>query len=355
MTPSPSLRSIAVLVLFALAGPRGAAAPVDSDLGAALNGGGCPPTGIQPALLDMLTLVNPEWAPITTGSVVDSEPVLVHGEVISMHGDTSGDFPATHLRADVNHFVQLDPEDQDRLATGNDDGLHHFEWEAGVYPAWAWAGPGDRLIGLGRWIFDCGHTGAIPGSCSVTTPQQCVLDRDCPASETCIPAHFASSAAPPQPQDLALFGVECSPLAQPVAPLARNFVFDVPLPPRPAGARRVEWRLVGYPAPGGKSAPLRIPKKLADPEPHLHVTVRMKARPGGRRPTGFAGTLYAGWRDDPSPLAHVRLTLDALVVHNALQPLAPVAPKTCSADDAPCTSSADCASGDVCLGVGPVK
>ena len=22
-----------------------------------------------------------------------------------MHGDTSGDFPSTHLRADVNHFV----------------------------------------------------------------------------------------------------------------------------------------------------------------------------------------------------------------------------------------------------------
>ena len=83
----------------------------------------------------MLTLINPEWAPILNGQTVDSSPVLVHGTVQGMHGDTSGDFPATHIRADVNHFVALDPADADRLATGNDDLLLHFEWEAGAYPA----------------------------------------------------------------------------------------------------------------------------------------------------------------------------------------------------------------------------
>ena len=136
-----------------------AAAPVNSDLAVAENGGGCYPTGIHPAVLDMLTLINPEWAPILNGQTVDSAPVLVHGTVQGMHGDTSGDFPATHIRADVNHFVALDPADADRLATGNDDLLLHFEWEAGAYPAWAWAGTGDRVVGLGRWIFDCGHPG----------------------------------------------------------------------------------------------------------------------------------------------------------------------------------------------------
>ena len=398
-------RTLAALVLLALGGPGAAAAPVDSDLAAALNGGGCQPTGIQPALLDMLTLVNPEWAPVVDGPVVDSEPVLVHGVVIDMHGDTSGDFPATHVRADVNHFVQLDSADADRLATGNDDGLLHFEWEAGAYPAWAWAGPGDRLVGLGRWIFDCGHTGAIPGACSVTTPQQCVLDRDCPSGETCVGTHYAFSAElhPPQAtaairsgrgaivssrngaaavpatrvdifasddgggagdrcvlshqaNDLDLFSVECFPLSQPVAPLHdQDFSFDVPLPPRPAGARRVQWRLVRYAAPGGKAAHLRVRKNLADPDPHLEVTVRLKRRPGSRRSTGFAGTLYAGWKGDPSPLTHVRLTVDSLVVHNALQPATPVAPKTCSTSDTPCTSAADCTAGESCLGVGTVK
>src|SRR5262245_30574040 len=104
-----------VLMLVSLAAALGtipaAAAPVDSDLAAAPNGGGCYPTGINPAVLDMLTLINPEWAPIVNGQTVDSAPVLVHGTVQGMHGDTSGDFPATHVRADVNHFVALDPVD----------------------------------------------------------------------------------------------------------------------------------------------------------------------------------------------------------------------------------------------------
>jgi hypothetical protein len=398
-------RPLLVLALLALAAAPAAADPVDSDLAAAMNGGGCQPTGLQPGLFDMLTLINPEWAPVLNGPVVTSEPVLVHGTVMDMHGDTSGDFPATHVRADVNHFVQLDPEDAARLATGNDDGLLHFEWEAGAYPAWAWAGPGDRIVGLGRWIFDCGHTGAIPGSCSVTTPMQCAIDSDCPAAETCVDAHYAYSAELHPPQATAairsgrgavaskrkgatpvpatradifvsadaggagdrcilthqaadddLFQVQCFPLSEPVAPLnAENFVFDVPLPPKPPGAKRATWRLVRYPAPGGKAAHVRVRKKLHDSPPHLHVTVRMKRGRGRRRPTGFAGTLFAGWKGDPSPLSHVRLTLDSVVIHNALQPVTPVAPLTCSESGGPCAADADCPSGEVCTGVGPVK
>src|SRR5262249_52931371 len=160
------------------------------------------PTGIQPALLDMLTLINPEWAPVVNGQTVDSAPVLIHGLVQGMHGDTSGDFPSTHLRADVNHFLQLDAADADRLAPRNDHGLIHTEWEAGVYPAWAWAGEGDRVVALGRWIFDCGHTGAIAGQCSVSSSHQCVLDGDCRppicascgASETCVGTHYGYSS-----------------------------------------------------------------------------------------------------------------------------------------------------------------
>src|SRR5437762_11391587 len=126
------------LSLLALALRAGAAvaAPVNSDLATAQLGGGCYPTGIHPAVLDMLVLVDPEWAPLLNGMTVASTPITVHGTVQGMHGDTSGDFPATHVRADVNHFVVLDAADADRLATGNVDGELHFEWEAGTYPAW---------------------------------------------------------------------------------------------------------------------------------------------------------------------------------------------------------------------------
>src|SRR5216117_547901 len=137
------------LLALALRAGAAVAAPVNSDLATAQLGGGCYPTGIHPAVLDMLVLVDPEWAPLLNGMTVASTPITVHGTVQGMHGDTSGDFPATHVRADVNHFVVLDAADADRLATGNVDGELHFEWEAGTYPAWAWAGTGDRIV---AWV-----------------------------------------------------------------------------------------------------------------------------------------------------------------------------------------------------------
>ena len=128
-------KSVLALLVLALVALPAAAAPVDSDLAAAQNGGGCYPAGISPALLDMLVLVNPEWAPVLNGTTVASTPITIHGVVQGMHGDTSGDFPSTHVRSDVNHFLLLDPADADRLGTGNDDGLIHTEWEAGFYHA----------------------------------------------------------------------------------------------------------------------------------------------------------------------------------------------------------------------------
>jgi hypothetical protein len=109
-----------------------------------------------------------------------------------------------------------------------------------------------------------------------------------------------------------------------------------------------------YDAPGGTPARVRIRRRLAQPDPHLAVTVRMKRR---RRlvPTGFAGTIFAGWRRDPSPLTHARLTIGELVVNNALQPAVPSVPRTCSTSDTPCATAADCPSGESCFGRGPVK
>jgi len=391
-----------------------AAAPVsavvNSDMAASNYGGPCHPTGIQPALLDMLTLINPEWAPVmplaSDPTHVDTAPILVHGEVQGMHGDLSGDFPSTHLRADVNHFVLLDAADSDRLGTGNDDGLLHFEWEAGVYPAWAWAGVGDRIVGLGRWIWDCGHPGATPGACSVTTSTPCIIDKECPSGETCVGPHFGYSAElhPPyataairrgrgavvftRPVPTAVMAtkadvfaspagggaadrcvithltndtdelsVQCFPLSQPVATFnAQDFVFDLPLPPRPANAHRPGWRVVPYATPGGTPARLTIRRRLADPSnPHLEVHVRLSQPTRGVMPTGFAATILAGWKRDASPLVHVRVTLTDLVVNNALQPVTPTVPRTCSSSNTACMTNADCPSNEKCWGAGTVK
>jgi len=395
--------TVGVLVT-ALATLSAMAAPVDSDLAAAPNGGGCYPTGINPAVPDMLTLINPEWAPIVNGQTVDSAPVLVHGTVQGMHGDTSGDFPATHVRADVNHFVALDAADADRLATGNDDLLLHFEWEAGAYPAWAWAGTGDRVVGLGRWIFDCGHPGTTPGTCSGSSATGCFIDGDCASGQTCAGEHFFYSAELHPPYATAairngrgaivdsrpiatavpavkadiyvspdaggagdrcilthraaatdLLSIECFPLSDPVATLnAQDFEFDLPLPPRPPHGK-LKRLVTTQPAPGGVGARVRVKRQLKATPPSLHVIVRLTRPVHGQLPTGYAGTIVAGWLHDPTPLTHVRVTAEAVVIHNALQPATPVAPKGCSTSNTPCSTSADCPSGESCWGADPVK
>ena len=380
-------------VLLALATVPAAAMPPDSDSAAAQNGGGCYPTGISPGLFDLLRLVDPEWAPVVSGMTVDSTPVYFHGTVDTFHGDTGGDFPATHVTSDAVFDITLDPADVDLAGTGNTPGMLGVEWEHGSLQPFAWPGVGDRVVALGRWIFDCGHQDSTPGNCSMTTGQACLLDSDCPSGETCENEHFGyeSELHPPQAlasirtgrgglirRDLtqppapatradifvsadgggvgdrcilthrdpptALLNVNCFPLAEPVAPInGQNFTFDLPLPPRPDGVRGVARRLVTYPTPGGgPAAKLRVRRRVFDPEPHLEVTVRMTRTVRGALPTGFAGTIFAGWRRNSTPLTHVRVTVQAIDVHNPLKPVVPIAPKTCSATGPACSTDGDC-------------
>jgi len=63
----------------------------------------------------------------------------------------------------------------------------------------AWASPGDRVVALGRWIFDCGHPDPVLGSCS-SSGQPCILSTDCDAGATCNGTHFnyRTEMHPPQ-------------------------------------------------------------------------------------------------------------------------------------------------------------
>ena len=94
---------LALCLVGGLAG-SGQAALVDSDLGAALNGGGCYSPGLTvtgPTDPTLVNPVNPEWAPVVDGMEVDSDPVLIHGTVVYAHGEIGDDFSATHVRSDV--------------------------------------------------------------------------------------------------------------------------------------------------------------------------------------------------------------------------------------------------------------
>jgi hypothetical protein len=394
------------------------ATPIDSNLAAAANAGGCYPLGTTGALFDMLTLVNPEWVPLTNGMTVDSDPVLIHGMAVLVHGDLGGDFPATHVRSDQNTIMRLDDEDAGRLATGNfgggdENGLLGLEWEAGAYPAWAWAGEDDRVVALGRWIFDCGHPNAANGHCSLTASQECLIAADCKRSvcptcsvgETCEGAQFGYSSElhPPQATAVLRSGrgalvstapeahavgatladvyvssdgggagdrcilthhlnpmeqltAQCFPLSQPVARInERDFVFDLPLPqPQPTGTHAT-YRIIDRPLPGGNPAAVDVSSLRTDPSPHFEVRVRTTQATANGLPTGYAARIIAGWENDPTSYTHVRVSITAAVIRNALQRATPVVPRLCVGAQTPCVATADCPSDDTCSGVGTVK
>ncbi len=396
----------------ALAAPASAAAspatcgsgPLDSALALRARGGGCTPfdlgavKALQAALggdlgalqkgLEQLSAVDPEWAPVVRGGAgLDSTPVLLHGTVIDSRLSTS-DFPSTHVTIDQNTDILLDDEDAGCAATGNataelDDvgriqAPHiELEWEAGSYPAFAWAGPGDRIVALGRWIFDCGHEDAVPGACAGSA-DACILDSDCAAGSACVGTvfNYHSELHPPQgvaviragrgapmprqdddaePKPIPvtradvfvsgdgggaadrcvltpvplpdLLGTQdCFPLRSPLAPInGFDFEFDVPLPELPHPGEPF-WRLLAQPdhAPA-VPAEVRVEPVVSGSAPHLHVTVLMTKPVDGALPTGFAGTLFAGWRHANAPhLRHVRVTIDEVVVRDPLRHLIPV-------------------------------
>jgi hypothetical protein len=377
---------LAVCLVGGLVG-SGQAALVDSDLGAVMNGGGCYPprlTVTGPTDPTLVNPVNPEWAPVMDGRAVDSDPVLVHGTVVHAHGEIGDDFPATHVRSDVVAQLQLGAADMGRLATGNvqnNEGLMNLEWEAGALPPFAWPEEGDRIVALGRRIFDCGEPGPIPGHCSMTTTQACILDTDCtpPACpscgvEACQDAHFNYTTELHPPQAMAvirqghgaqasrapnaapvvvtqadvyasangggagdrcilthresldeLLGTNCFPLSQPVARLtAEPFVFDLPLPPRPSIRGTATWRVIPHREAGKLNAAVEIHPHLQAVSPYLRVKVHLERHQDGPLPTGFAGTIVAGWRKDPTPLTHVRVTIQKLIILNDLKPAVPV-------------------------------
>jgi hypothetical protein len=374
------------------AAPAGAVAPPPVDSAQALPpGGGCHPVGIAAAGLDLLPLVNPEWSPVVHGASPYAAPVLLHGTAVDSSVSRT-DFPSTHVTFDQNTSIALDPADQGLLATGNalEGGELELEWETGSYPAWAWASAGDRVVALGRWIFDCGHADPTPGACADAGAAACVLDADCAPGVACSGTvfHYSSELHPPQavaairPSRLAVLSpagplsqgpavpvtradvyvsadgggagdlcvqtaqpdlqsfiaAPCFPLSAPLALLppdapplnAVDFAFDLPLPARAGDVPQVRVDLHDLPA-AAVPARLEVGEVLDDPAPHLHAIVHLtEPDASGRLPTGFAATILAGWGGGAgTPYDRVRVTLEGVKVLDPLKaPASPGVPVT---------------------------
>ena len=202
------LWAITIAAALSGAGVAAAQAPIDSNIavtpyaqtrGIAPCGsrgdtgcGGCYPDGLPPsnaiqAALAQLPKVNPEWQAI--GPMIQGpggDPSLAPNAALTritgsirLSKSPGDDFPGSHMSPDYN--AEIDPDDTDRLATGNGPGgTVEFEWEGDLFPMFAWPGEGDRTVVEGRWIFDCGHPDPGPlGKCSNDGSKTCIIDTDC--------------------------------------------------------------------------------------------------------------------------------------------------------------------------------
>src|SRR5207245_855622 len=215
------------------------------------------------------------------------------------------------------------------------------------YPFFAWAGEGDRLTTLGRWIWDCGHPDPDPlGSCSISA-QDCIVDSDCLPGEMCVGTvfNYHSEIHPPQAVAVSRIGggagdrcvvthhdnpfdqatIDCFPLSQPLANVnASNVAFDIPLPPRPPGSPRPRVKVFDQ-TPAGLPRP-RVTTTFVDGTPPVvHAVIDMTTPIAGMLPSRVGKTIFARWLSDPTPMARVRLTVTAIEILNALKPVHPVA------------------------------
>ena len=381
-----------------------------------MNGGGCYPVSRTGPPTEMLNLLNPEWAAIDVGSHLppESDPVALHGTVVFAKINEGGDDPGNHDSDDQNTLIDVDAADMGLVATGNigphgeEAGSLEWELEIGKYPLFAWAGHGDRITTVGRWIWDCGHPDPDPlGTCSFTMSQQCIVDSDCaqPGCPTCLPGetcagtvfNYHSEIHPPQavavtrlgggysfnrrrragrratrtdiwitpdgggagdrcvvthqPNSIQQATIECFPLSQPLANVnTSNVAFYIPLPPRPANGTRPPRVKVYDHTPLGLPQPAVTTTFVDGPTPLVHAVVHMTAPVGGVLPSMVGKTIIAGWRGDRTQLAKVRLQVTAIEIVNALKPVNPAVSERmrCSETSTQDCSATPCPPGETC-------
>ncbi len=273
------------------------------------------------------------WIPIV------DQPLEAYGSVRgSWFADV--DLPADHDGHDRNFYLAPDDDYAGLLSDSNDtdvryDGhkLMECEWDSGFnpnnqslsLPLANWPIVGDRTWVSGPWIYDCDHS----------------------FSGFQIPYHteFHSWAAAPFPMAEAFTRFDPTMyLPTDTAPSltyrtyitirsgfgAQDYVFDVPMPPMPAGARPV-YRL-DQPAPPGIAvqltpiipdgviqvgdplavmSPSSIQSRIARLRIHLQID-------SGAGAAGYAGTITAGWWEPTSTLAYkqVQVAFQSLQIND---------------------------------------
>ena len=148
--------------------------------------------------------------------------------------------------------------------------------------------------------------------CSKSTKRSCATSKDCAGGEQCLTYD--------------------STLGGPIADInAKDFVFDMPLPPTPGGggASTLKTKFTKFKPAGGVMPPAPI---VSTPTPGmLHVVVPMTIPANKNKPNNvFAGRLQASWKEDTTKLTHVQVKFLNLTINNPLKRSTPAISRVCT-------------------------
>ncbi|MFN2463085.1 MAG: hypothetical protein ABR573_04175 [Candidatus Dormibacteria bacterium] len=340
--------------------------------------------------LALLSRREPEWAYVydTPSSQPAPAPRWVAGTVsadnprfAAVHV-SGGDLPTGHLAYDYSVNVLADPGYTYLLGgdpvkkTGNYTGFDeasgrlHTEWEDLTVPKFAWAEPGDHVLELGSWVWDCGHWGPslnifapdyflpkVGQPCfGIPDPNQCVIigegtefhpyravwvQRKQPVTATqgesqadlfvstdatlagneanCSHQFKPSFATANQALNQAQYKA-CLDTTTPWQDVSGDYSFLLPAPPRPTPTARLVFHAVDQGSSGGVPTP-----KLTAEGDAVRVTFHLST-PDATHPLKMGYSFYAGW--DTLPLAqvpnHLKVVFDKLVVHRSQDPNCPL-------------------------------
>lgn len=245
----------------------------------------------------------------------------------------------SHDSHDLCFYVAPDPADRRLLSDASrvygGERVLEVEWERACFDAAFWPVVGDRVVVVGRWVFDCAHP---PYRTEIHPPKAVATTR-----ETLLT--LPGETTPCRAVRLATYlhgegGYHYDPVE------GRDYVFEAPLPPRPSRDARPRAALLessrGVPEPTvtlvgqGAELRLRVAWRLRDVAPFAPrwnlferraqwLSEHARTRAGGRftleRPENtprYACVAAAGWIDPAAPPPHrrLRVTLEEIVVHD---------------------------------------
>jgi hypothetical protein len=281
------------------------------------------------------------------------------------------DLPSGHTAYDVN--VDIKPASRYRYLLGGSPALHtgnysgddeetarlHTEWEDLTLPLFAWPQSGDVVRQRGSWVWDCGHWGTsvsvfdptyearcgggklgspscpFTGEATEFHPFRVLWDRrahsphspygehqaDLFISTDQTPAGEIADCAhehPPPPGNSQSYGPPyqaCLRSAHNWQDVSGHYSFFLPAPARPGPRSVLRYRMVRHMSIGAPPKPKIIAERGG-----LRILLDLHSRPFKRLALGY--TFYVGWSNVSAarlPI-HLRVRLDQLVVHRAMDP-----------------------------------